>query len=111
MLDFKESASQYVVESIPGTGSNVATDRIAKAAADDNTLLMNGNSTLVINPPGYETVPFDLSSPTFRPHIHLQGYSESSHGLSDTLLSVLATRSQEIAESLLLTIARRELIA
>lgn len=51
------------------------------------------------------------TSPTFRPQIHLQGYSEASHGLSDTLLSVLATRSQEIAESLLLTISRREMIA
>jgi L-ornithine N5-oxygenase len=39
--------------------------------------------------------------PTFRPHIHLQGYSESSHGLSDTLLSVLAIRAREIADSLL----------
>ncbi|MDQ8728107.1 lysine N(6)-hydroxylase/L-ornithine N(5)-oxygenase family protein [Bradyrhizobium sp. LHD-71] len=51
------------------------------------------------------------TSPTFRPHVYLQGYSEASHGLSDTLLSVLAIRSQEIAESLLLTISRRELIA
>jgi len=52
-----------------------------------------------------------VTGPAFRPQIHLQGYSESSHGLSDTLLSVLAVRSQEIAESLLSTISRRELIA
>ena len=52
-----------------------------------------------------------VTSPAFRPQIHLQGYSEASHGLSDTLLSVLAMRSQEIAESLLSTISRRELIA
>ncbi|MCA6119166.1 lysine N(6)-hydroxylase/L-ornithine N(5)-oxygenase family protein [Bradyrhizobium sp. WSM 1738] len=52
-----------------------------------------------------------VTSPAFRPQIHLQGYSEASHGLSDTLLSVLAARSQEIAESLLSTISRRELIA
>jgi L-ornithine N5-oxygenase len=52
-----------------------------------------------------------VTIPAFRPQIHLQGYSEASHGLSDTLLSVLATRSQEIAESLLSTISRRELIA
>lgn len=32
--------------------------------------------------------------------VFLQGYSESSHGLSDTLLSVLAIRSDEIATSL-----------
>ncbi|GLS46913.1 lysine N(6)-hydroxylase/L-ornithine N(5)-oxygenase family protein [Methylobacterium brachythecii] len=36
----------------------------------------------------------------FLPRIHLQGYSEASHGLSDTLLSVLAIRSQEIAKSI-----------
>ncbi|WP_233385522.1 lysine N(6)-hydroxylase/L-ornithine N(5)-oxygenase family protein [Methylobacterium sp. C25] len=36
----------------------------------------------------------------FLPRIHLQGYSETSHGLSDTLLSVLAIRSQEIARSI-----------
>jgi L-ornithine N5-oxygenase len=36
----------------------------------------------------------------FLPRIHLQGYSETSHGLSDTLLSVLAIRSQEIAKSI-----------
>ena len=52
-----------------------------------------------------------VTSPAFRPQIHLQGYSEASHGLSDTLLSVLAMRSLEIAESLLSTISRRELIA
>jgi L-ornithine N5-oxygenase len=51
------------------------------------------------------------TNPLFRPQVHLQGYSETSHGLSDTLLSVLATRSQEIAESLVSTISRRELIA
>ncbi|MFK4508637.1 lysine N(6)-hydroxylase/L-ornithine N(5)-oxygenase family protein [Bradyrhizobium daqingense] len=52
-----------------------------------------------------------VTNPAFRPQIHLQGYSESSHGLSDTLLSVIAVRAQEIAESLLSTISRRELIA
>jgi len=36
----------------------------------------------------------------FEPRIYLQGYSETSHGLSDTLLSVLAVRSREIARSL-----------
>lgn len=33
--------------------------------------------------------------------IYLQGYCEPTHGLSDTLLSILATRSAEIATSLL----------
>ena len=41
------------------------------------------------------------AKPEFRPAIYLQGYSESTHGLSDTLLSVLAIRAQEIASSLL----------
>lgn len=36
----------------------------------------------------------------FQPRIYLQGYAETSHGLSDTLLSVLAVRSREIAGSL-----------
>lgn len=36
----------------------------------------------------------------FEAPIYLQGYCESSHGLSDTLLSVLAIRSGEIAEAL-----------
>ena len=35
-----------------------------------------------------------------KPAIYLQGSNESTHGLSDTLLSVLAVRSDEIAESL-----------
>lgn len=37
--------------------------------------------------------------PGFQPVIHVQGYSEPTHGLSDTLLSVLAIRAQEIAAS------------
>ncbi|GLH79083.1 L-ornithine N(5)-monooxygenase [Bradyrhizobium sp. SSBR45G] len=43
--------------------------------------------------------------PGFRPQIHLQGCSESSHGLSDTLLSVLPMRAQEITASLVATAA------
>jgi L-ornithine N5-monooxygenase len=39
--------------------------------------------------------------PEFRPSIHMQGYSEATHGLSDTLLSVLPIRAEEIANSLL----------
>ena len=49
----------FVVENIPGAGSNVATERVAKAAADGYTLLMGGNPSLVINPSLYETLPFD----------------------------------------------------
>src|SRR5664279_1751245 len=45
----------FVVENIPGAGSNIATERVAKAVADGYTLLMGGNSSLVINPSLYET--------------------------------------------------------
>jgi tripartite-type tricarboxylate transporter receptor subunit TctC len=49
----------FVVENVPGAGSNIATERVAKAPADGYTLLMGGNSSLVINPSLYETLPFD----------------------------------------------------
>jgi lysine/ornithine N-monooxygenase len=39
--------------------------------------------------------------PGFLPQIYLQGSCEPTHGLSDTLLSVLAIRSKEIVDSLL----------
>ncbi|WP_323118193.1 lysine N(6)-hydroxylase/L-ornithine N(5)-oxygenase family protein [Burkholderia alba] len=44
---------------------------------------------------------YRLATPAaFKPRIYLQGCCEDSHGLSDTLLSVLALRSDEIAASL-----------
>src|SRR4051812_41231659 len=49
----------FVVENVPGAGSNIATDRVAKAAADGYMLLMGGNSALVVNPSLFETLPFD----------------------------------------------------
>jgi tripartite-type tricarboxylate transporter receptor subunit TctC len=49
----------FVVENIPGAGSNVATERVARAAADGATLLMGGNGALVINPSLYDKLPFD----------------------------------------------------
>lgn len=49
----------FVVENMAGAGSNIATDYVAKAAPDGYTLLMGGNSALVINPSLYETLPFD----------------------------------------------------
>jgi tripartite-type tricarboxylate transporter receptor subunit TctC len=52
-------ASPVVVENLPGAGSNIATERVAKAPADGYMLLMAGNSALVINPALYETLPFD----------------------------------------------------
>jgi tripartite-type tricarboxylate transporter receptor subunit TctC len=51
--------SPFVVEDLPGAGSNIATDHVAKAAADGYTLLMGGNSSLVINPSLYENLSFD----------------------------------------------------
>ena len=36
----------------------------------------------------------------FKPAIYMQGFCESSHGLSDTLLSVLPIRADDIAKSL-----------
>jgi tripartite-type tricarboxylate transporter receptor subunit TctC len=48
-----------VIENVQGAGSNIGTDRVAKAAPDGYTLLMGGNSALVINPSLYETLPFD----------------------------------------------------
>jgi tripartite-type tricarboxylate transporter receptor subunit TctC len=48
-----------VVENVTGAGGNIATDRVAKAAPDGYTLLMGGNSSLVINPSLYEKLPFD----------------------------------------------------
>src|SRR5665213_3865176 len=49
----------FVIENIPGAGSNIATERVAKATADGYTLLMGGNGALVINPSLFETLPFD----------------------------------------------------
>ena len=49
----------FVVENLQGAGSNIATERVARAAADGTTLLMGGNSALVINPSLYDKLPFD----------------------------------------------------
>lgn len=45
------------------------------------------------------------SLPKFKPAIFLQGACEASHGLSDTLLSVTAVRTNEIAQELLSVIS------
>jgi lysine N6-hydroxylase/L-ornithine N5-oxygenase len=41
------------------------------------------------------------STPHFKPAVFLQGTCESSHGLSDTLLSVTAVRTSEITQALM----------
>ena len=46
-----------VVENISGAGSNIATDRAAKAAPDGYTLLMGGNSALIFSPSLYDKLP------------------------------------------------------
>ncbi|MCY1187951.1 L-ornithine N(5)-monooxygenase [compost metagenome] len=38
--------------------------------------------------------------------MYLQGFCEASHGLSDTLLSVLPIRAREIGESLYQTLGK-----
>src|SRR5580693_7990640 len=38
----------FVVENMPGAGSNIATERAAKSPPDGYTLLMGGNPSLVI---------------------------------------------------------------
>jgi tripartite-type tricarboxylate transporter receptor subunit TctC len=48
-----------VVENITGAGSNIATDRAAKAPADGYTLLMGGNSALIMSPSLYDKLPYD----------------------------------------------------
>jgi tripartite-type tricarboxylate transporter receptor subunit TctC len=57
---FSESwGKPVVVETVTGAGSNIATDRVAKAAPDGYTLLMGGNSALVISPSLYDKLPYD----------------------------------------------------
>jgi len=49
----------FLVANVPGAGSNIATDRVAKATADRYTLLMGGNPSLVISPSLYVKLPYD----------------------------------------------------
>ena len=57
---FTESwGKAVVVENVSGAGSNIATDRVAKSPPDGYTLLMGGNSALVISPSLYDKLPYD----------------------------------------------------
>lgn len=49
-----------------------------------------------------------VTKENFKPSIFVQGYNESTHGLSDTLLSILPHRSSEILASLKQQIAAAE---
>jgi tripartite-type tricarboxylate transporter receptor subunit TctC len=57
---FSESwGTPFVVDNVPGAGSNIATDKVAKATHDGYTLLMGGNPSLVISPSLYDKLPYD----------------------------------------------------
>jgi tripartite-type tricarboxylate transporter receptor subunit TctC len=56
---FGEAWGKPVVENVTGAGSNIATDRVAKAAPDGYTLLMGGNAALVMSPSLYDRLPYD----------------------------------------------------
>jgi tripartite-type tricarboxylate transporter receptor subunit TctC len=49
----------FVVDTVPGAGSNIATDKVAKSTPDGYTLLMGGNPSLVISPSLYAKLPYD----------------------------------------------------
>ena len=48
-----------VVENLSGASGNIACDRVAKAAPDGYTLIMCGNSSLVVAPSLYDKLPYD----------------------------------------------------
>ncbi|HEV7517747.1 MAG TPA: hypothetical protein VGR07_15720, partial [Thermoanaerobaculia bacterium] len=66
-------------------------------------LLQELDSYLVPDGSGYKvTRDYRLETrPGFAPEVFLQGFCEDTHGLSDTLLSVLPVRSFEILQALL----------
>jgi tripartite-type tricarboxylate transporter receptor subunit TctC len=55
----EEFGQPFVVENKPGAAGIIGAEQVAKSPADGYTLLMGGNSALVINPSLYETLPFD----------------------------------------------------
>ena len=48
-----------VVENVTGAGGNIATERAARAAPDGYTLLMGGNSLIVVSPGLYPKLSYD----------------------------------------------------
>ncbi len=48
-----------IVENKPGANGNIAGDIVAKATPDGTTLILAGDSTIVINPHVYARMPFD----------------------------------------------------
>jgi tripartite-type tricarboxylate transporter receptor subunit TctC len=48
-----------VVESVTGSGGNLATERVIRAAPDGHTLLMASSGMIVVNPSLYRKLSFD----------------------------------------------------
>jgi tripartite-type tricarboxylate transporter receptor subunit TctC len=69
----------FVVENIPGAGSNIATDRVAKAAADGYTLLMGNNGALVTCPCRFPPVEVRVRPPEGRTNEASQVYGRADY--------------------------------
>lgn len=95
-----EAGMQLTLDGITGTQTRVY-DHIILATGYtrlvDETMLHGINQFCTGECPGRDyRLPM---TDAFLPSIFVQGYSEPTHGLSDTLLSVLALRSQEIVDA------------
>ena len=62
----KIHGANFFVEAKPGAGGNIASDYVAKALPDGNTLLEGSSGTHTINPTLYKTLPFDVKT-SFEP--------------------------------------------
>jgi len=67
---------QVVVENVPGAGTNIANERVAKSAADGHTLLIN-TAAVAINMSLYRNLPYD----TLRDFAPVSVFSESPNVL------------------------------
>jgi tripartite-type tricarboxylate transporter receptor subunit TctC len=67
---------QVVVENVPGAGTNIANERVAKSAPDGHTLLIN-TAAVAINMSLYRNLPFD----TLRDFAPVSVFSESPNVL------------------------------
>ena len=67
---------QVVVENVPGAGTNIANERVARAAPDGYTLLIN-TAAVAINMSLYRNLPFD----TLRDFVPVSVFSQSPNVL------------------------------